>query len=64
MKASQSMRDFSSMYCNERAAFAFMVPAAYRSLSLYDGNRNAGLAHNDRLNDCYFVVAAVHRGIP
>jgi len=57
------MQDFSSMYCNERAAFASMVPATYYSPSLYDGHRNAGLAHNGRLNDCYFVVVAVHRGI-
>jgi len=57
------MRDFSSMYCNERPAFAFMLPATYRSPSLYDSNRNAGLAHNGRLNDCYFAVVAVHRVI-
>jgi len=59
MKASLSVRHFSSMYCNERAAFASMVPTAYRSPSLYHSNRNAGLTHNSRLDDCYFVVVAV-----
>jgi len=59
MKASLSVRHFSSMYCKERAAFASMVPTAYRSPSLYHSNRNAGLTHNGRLDDCYFVVVAV-----